>query len=135
MPFGEAYELQRALYQCGTGQHLLLLEHTPVYTLGVRADLQKGAQDGQDASVAGLRWAALVQASLHSGVHSPVDCHLADSVSCPDPQVYRFHLVAPRALELVLPGYSAALGESAWARVGRQGPEEWAAALVRHRAV
>jgi lipoic acid synthetase len=40
VPFGEAYELQRALYECGTGQHLLLLEHTPVYTLGVRADLR-----------------------------------------------------------------------------------------------
>jgi lipoic acid synthetase len=36
--FGEAYELQRALYEYGTGQHLLLLEHPHVYTLGVRAD-------------------------------------------------------------------------------------------------
>ena len=40
MPFGEAYEVQRALYEQGTEQHLLLLEHAPVYTLGVRADLR-----------------------------------------------------------------------------------------------
>jgi lipoic acid synthetase len=40
VPFGEAYELQRALYEHGTEQHLLLLEHPPVYTLGVRADLR-----------------------------------------------------------------------------------------------
>jgi lipoic acid synthetase len=37
--YGEAYDLQRALYEQGTGQHLLLLEHPPVYTLGVRGDL------------------------------------------------------------------------------------------------
>jgi lipoic acid synthetase len=37
--YGEAYELQRALYEHGAGQHLLLLEHSPVYTLGVRGDL------------------------------------------------------------------------------------------------
>jgi lipoyl synthase len=36
--YGEAYDLQRALFEHGTGQHLLLLEHPPVYTLGVRAD-------------------------------------------------------------------------------------------------
>ena len=38
VPYGEAYDLQRALFEHGTGQHLLLLEHPPVYTLGVRAD-------------------------------------------------------------------------------------------------
>lgn len=36
--YAEAYELQRALFQHGRGNHLLLLEHDPVYTLGVRAD-------------------------------------------------------------------------------------------------
>src|SRR4051794_27171455 len=36
--YGEAYDLQRALFEHGTDQHLLLLEHPPVYTLGVRAD-------------------------------------------------------------------------------------------------
>jgi lipoyl synthase len=40
VPFGEAYELQRALYEHGTEPHLLLLEHPHVYTLGVRADLR-----------------------------------------------------------------------------------------------
>ena len=39
VPYGEALELQRALFNHGRGNHLLLLEHTPVYTLGVRADL------------------------------------------------------------------------------------------------
>ncbi len=38
VPYGEAYDLQRALFEHGTAQHLLLLEHAPVYTLGVRAD-------------------------------------------------------------------------------------------------
>jgi lipoic acid synthetase len=38
VPYGEAYDLQRALFEHGTGQHVLLLEHPPVYTLGVRAD-------------------------------------------------------------------------------------------------
>jgi lipoic acid synthetase len=38
VPYGEAYDLQRSLFEHGTGQHLLLLEHPPVYTLGVRAD-------------------------------------------------------------------------------------------------
>ena len=38
VPYGEAYDLQRALFEHGTGQHLLLLEHPHVYTLGVRAD-------------------------------------------------------------------------------------------------
>jgi lipoic acid synthetase len=40
VPYGEAYELQRGLYERGVEQHLLLLEHPPVYTLGVRADLR-----------------------------------------------------------------------------------------------
>ncbi len=34
--YSDAHELQRALYR-GTDDHLLLLEHTPVFTLGVRA--------------------------------------------------------------------------------------------------
>ena len=38
VPYGEAYDLQRALFHHGTGPHLLLLEHPAVYTLGVRAD-------------------------------------------------------------------------------------------------
>jgi lipoyl(octanoyl) transferase len=38
VPYGEAYDLQRALFEHGGAQHLLLLEHPPVYTLGVRAD-------------------------------------------------------------------------------------------------
>ncbi len=38
VPYSEAYDLQRALFRHGTGQHLLLLEHPAVYTLGVRAD-------------------------------------------------------------------------------------------------
>ena len=36
--YGEAYDLQRALFEHGREDHLLLLEHAPVYTLGVRAD-------------------------------------------------------------------------------------------------
>jgi lipoic acid synthetase len=38
VPYGEAYDLQRALFEHGTDHHLLLLEHPAVYTLGVRAD-------------------------------------------------------------------------------------------------
>jgi lipoyl synthase len=38
VPYHEALELQRGLYRYGTGQHLLLLEHPHVYTMGVRAD-------------------------------------------------------------------------------------------------
>jgi lipoic acid synthetase len=38
VPYGEAYEVQRALFERGGEDHLLLLEHPPVYTLGVRAD-------------------------------------------------------------------------------------------------
>ena len=37
VPYGEAADLQSALWR-GTADHLLLLEHPPVYTLGVRAD-------------------------------------------------------------------------------------------------
>jgi len=36
--YGDALALQRGLF-AGTDDHLLLLEHPPVYTLGVRADL------------------------------------------------------------------------------------------------
>lgn len=39
VPYHEALELQRGLHRHGTEQHLLLLEHPHVYTLGVRADL------------------------------------------------------------------------------------------------
>jgi lipoyl synthase len=35
--YDEALALQRGLFDHGHGQHLLLLEHPPVYTLGVRA--------------------------------------------------------------------------------------------------
>ncbi len=37
VPYEEALDLQRALFR-GTADHLLLLEHPPTYTLGVRAD-------------------------------------------------------------------------------------------------
>ena len=37
VPYEEALDLQRALFS-GTADHLLLLEHPPTYTLGVRAD-------------------------------------------------------------------------------------------------
>ncbi len=38
VPYGEALTLQGGLFEHGEGNHLLLLEHPPVYTLGVRAD-------------------------------------------------------------------------------------------------
>jgi lipoyl synthase len=37
--YGDALALQRGLFEHGDENHLLLLEHQPVYTLGVRADL------------------------------------------------------------------------------------------------
>ena len=37
VPYREALDLQHALFESGTSDHLLLLEHLPVYTLGVRA--------------------------------------------------------------------------------------------------
>ncbi|MDP8993088.1 MAG: lipoyl synthase [Actinomycetota bacterium] len=37
--FGDAHALQRALHQRSGDDHLLLLEHPPVYTLGVRGSL------------------------------------------------------------------------------------------------
>ena len=40
VPYGEALDLQRGLFEQGADNHLLLLEHPPVYTLGVRADLR-----------------------------------------------------------------------------------------------
>ena len=40
VPYGEAHDLQRALFRGSADDHLLLLEHPPVYTLGVRADLR-----------------------------------------------------------------------------------------------
>ena len=39
VPYSEAHELQRALYERSADDHLLLLEHPHVYTLGVRADM------------------------------------------------------------------------------------------------
>ncbi len=39
VPYTEALELQRALHRERSDDHLLLLEHPHVYTLGVRADL------------------------------------------------------------------------------------------------
>ncbi|MDZ7675193.1 MAG: lipoyl synthase [Acidimicrobiales bacterium] len=38
--YSEALELQRALHRERAGDHLLLLEHPHVYTLGVRADME-----------------------------------------------------------------------------------------------
>jgi lipoic acid synthetase len=38
--YGDGLALQRALFSRSDDDHLLLLEHDPVYTLGVRADLQ-----------------------------------------------------------------------------------------------
>jgi lipoic acid synthetase len=39
VPYGEALALQRGLFEDGQENHLLLLEHPPVYTMGVRASL------------------------------------------------------------------------------------------------
>jgi lipoic acid synthetase len=39
VPYGEALDLQHALFAQGRDDWLLLLEHPPVYTLGARADL------------------------------------------------------------------------------------------------
>jgi lipoic acid synthetase len=39
VPYGDAHALQHGLFRRGSGNHLLLLEHPHVYTLGVRADL------------------------------------------------------------------------------------------------
>ncbi|MDA8392962.1 MAG: lipoyl synthase [Actinomycetota bacterium] len=39
VPYGEAHALQRALHRHGRDDHLLLVEHDHVYTLGVRTDL------------------------------------------------------------------------------------------------
>jgi lipoic acid synthetase len=40
VPYREAFALQRALYERSADDHLLLLEHPHVYTLGVRADMR-----------------------------------------------------------------------------------------------
>ncbi len=40
VPYTEAIELQRALHRERSDDHLLLLEHPHVYTLGVRADME-----------------------------------------------------------------------------------------------
>ncbi len=37
VPYREALDLQHALFESAASDHLLLLEHPPVYTLGVRA--------------------------------------------------------------------------------------------------
>ena len=39
VPYREALAVQSALFEHGTGQHLLLLEHPHVFTHGARADL------------------------------------------------------------------------------------------------
>ena len=39
VPYRDAHALQRGLFTNGADNHLLLLEHPPVYTLGVRGDL------------------------------------------------------------------------------------------------
>src|SRR5215207_1930136 len=52
VPYREAWALQRALYTTSPDDHLLLLEHPHVYTLGVRADtrhiLREPAEVGAD---------------------------------------------------------------------------------------
>ena len=52
VPYREAWALQRALYAGSPDDHLLLLEHPHVYTLGVRADtrhiLREPAEVGAD---------------------------------------------------------------------------------------
>jgi len=40
VPYREALDLQRALFASAASDHVLLLEHPPVYTLGVRAALE-----------------------------------------------------------------------------------------------
>ncbi len=40
VPYTEAHALQQALYSTSADDHLLLLEHPHVYTLGVRADME-----------------------------------------------------------------------------------------------
>jgi lipoyl synthase len=40
VPYDEALAVQRALFEHGRENHLLLLEHSPVYTLGIRASLE-----------------------------------------------------------------------------------------------
>jgi lipoic acid synthetase len=55
VPYGEALAVQRALFEHGDEQHLLLLEHPPVYTMGVRASMDNVLTD--PASVgAELAW-------------------------------------------------------------------------------
>jgi lipoic acid synthetase len=41
VPYREAFALQNALFERGTGQHLLLLEHDHVFTYGPHAELDK----------------------------------------------------------------------------------------------
>ncbi len=50
VPYAEAWDLQQRLF-AGTSQHLLLLEHPSVYTLGVRADRAHMVAVGPDADV------------------------------------------------------------------------------------
>ena len=40
VPYREAHDLQRAMFRSSADDHLLLLEHPHVYTLGVRADME-----------------------------------------------------------------------------------------------
>ncbi len=48
VPYDEALALQRGLFEHGREQHLLLLEHPPVYTLGVRASTENVLADPAD---------------------------------------------------------------------------------------
>jgi lipoic acid synthetase len=48
VPYDEALALQRALFEHGREQHLLLLEHPSVYTLGVRASTANVLVDPAD---------------------------------------------------------------------------------------
>jgi lipoyl synthase len=48
VPYDEALAVQRALFEHGRERHLLLLEHPPVYTLGVRASTDNVLVDPAD---------------------------------------------------------------------------------------
>ncbi|HEY8094128.1 MAG TPA: lipoyl(octanoyl) transferase LipB, partial [Acidimicrobiales bacterium] len=48
VPYGEALAVQRALFSHGREQHLLLLEHPAVYTLGLRASTENVLVDPTD---------------------------------------------------------------------------------------
>ena len=58
VPYREALALQQAMFERGTGDHLLVLEHPHVFTHGPRADLAaniKVAPSAVDAELVGVR--------------------------------------------------------------------------------